>query len=81
MSAITLEIYTFQVILRFTAMLLTNTIANVWIIIPTCLFVGALLFLRLYQMKTSREIKRLEAIGRLRHLLYAKNSNTSLLLF
>eukprot|EP00731_Ephydatia_muelleri_P007353 Em0003g1601a len=51
------------VTLRFTAILLTNTIANVWIVIPTCLFMATLLILRLYYMKTSREIKRLEAIA------------------
>ena len=58
------DTYTFQVTLRFTAILLTNTIANAWIVIPTCLFMATILILKLYYMKTSREIKRLEAIGR-----------------
>eukprot|EP00731_Ephydatia_muelleri_P016456 Em0009g880a len=51
------------VTLRFTAILLTNTIANAGIVIPTCLFMATILILKLYYMKTSREIKRLEAIA------------------
>ncbi len=52
-----------QLVLRFIVILLVACIANYWIIIPAAILVTFFVIMRWYYLKTSREIKRLEAIG------------------
>ena len=54
-----------QLLLRFLAIILTASAANPWVLIPAVFVMTAHLILRWYYLKTSREIKRLEAIGML----------------
>ena len=53
-----------QLLLRFLAIILTAAASNYWVLIPAFLVMAVFLFFRWYYLKTSREIKRLEAIGR-----------------
>ena len=53
-----------QLLLRFLAIILTAAASNYWVFIPAFLVIAVFLFFRWYYLKTSREIKRLEAIGR-----------------
>ncbi|KAL5474531.1 hypothetical protein EMCRGX_G026489 [Ephydatia muelleri] len=50
--------------LRCIAVMLTTAFANEWVLISICFFTVAFFLLRRYYLKTSREIKRLEAIAR-----------------
>ena len=54
-----------QIAWRSVAILVTAIGANVWISIPAVILVVVFLLLRWYYLKTSREVKRLEAIGML----------------
>jgi len=51
-------------LLRFFAIILTASVANYWVLIPAVFVMTAFLIFRWYYLKTSREIKRLEAIAR-----------------
>lgn len=51
--------------LRFLAIMIVAGAANVYVFIPVGIVVVLFLLLRWYFLKTSREIKRLEAIGAL----------------
>ena len=53
-----------QLLLRFLAIILMAAASNYWVLIPAFLVMAVFLFFRWYYLKTSREIKRLEAIGR-----------------
>ena len=53
-----------QLLLRFLAIILTAAASNYWVLIPAFLVMAVFLFFRWYYLKTSREIKRLEAIGK-----------------
>ena len=48
---------------RFLAIMVTTAVSNYWVLIPAFLIITIFLALRWYYLKTSREIKRLEAIG------------------
>ncbi|KAL5474368.1 hypothetical protein EMCRGX_G026307 [Ephydatia muelleri] len=50
--------------LRCLAVILTIAVANVWVLIPICFCVATVFLMRWYYLKTSREIKRFEAIAR-----------------
>ena len=54
---------TLQLFLRFLAIMVTAAVSNYWVLIPAVLVMTIFLALRWYFLKTSREIKRLEAIG------------------
>ena len=54
---------TLQLFLRFLAIMVTAVVSNYWVLIPAVLVMTIFLALRWYFLKTSREIKRLEAIG------------------
>jgi len=45
------------------AILVITSITNQWVIVPAILLLAAMMFLRWYFLKTSREVKRLEAQG------------------
>eukprot|EP00731_Ephydatia_muelleri_P021891 Em0014g482a len=49
--------------LRCLAVILTIAVANVWVLIPICFCVATVFLMRWYYLKTSREIKRFEAIA------------------
>ena len=57
-------LYLSQLLLRFLAIILTAAASNYWVLIPAFVVMAVFLFFRWYYLKTSREIKRLEAIGR-----------------
>lgn len=52
-----------QLLLKFLAVLITASYGNPYVLIPAILIVAGFVSLRWYFLKTSREIKRLEAIG------------------
>ncbi len=52
-----------QLLLRFFTIILTASSSNPWVFIPAVVVMTALLALRWYYLKTSRDVKRLEAIG------------------
>lgn len=52
-----------QLLLRFLAIIVTAIASNYWVAIPAVVVVVAFLILRWYYLKTSRDVKRLEAIG------------------
>jgi len=52
-----------QLLLKFLAILVTAAYSNVYIIIPAFIIVVVFLVFRWYYLKTSRDVKRLEAIG------------------
>ena len=54
---------TLQLLLRFLAIMVTAAVSNYWVLIPAVLVMTIFLAFRWYYLKTSREIKRLEAIG------------------
>ena len=49
--------------LRFLAIILTAAASNYFLLIPAFLVIIIFLAVRWYYLKTSREVKRLEAIG------------------
>ena len=53
-----------QIGVRFLAVLILAMIANVYLIIAVVILVTAFVLFRMYYIKTAREIKRLEAIGK-----------------
>ena len=55
--------FRFQLLLRVVAILLTASAFNVYVLIPAAILVVVFLALRWYYLKTSRDVKRLEAIG------------------
>ena len=67
----TYSLLCFQIMLHFLAIMVVAGAANVYIFIPVAVVIVLLLALRWYYLKTSREIKRLEAIGVLSVQLYA----------
>ena len=54
---------TSQLLLRCLAIVATAVAINAWVIIPAALLLVVFLALRWYYLKTSRDIKRLEAVG------------------
>ena len=56
-----------QLAMRSLAVIVTALIANWWSILPASVFLGGLLLIRWYYLKTAREVKRLEALGTLWH--------------
>ena len=52
-----------QLLLKFVAILVTAAYSNVYVIIPAFFIVVIFLVFRWYYLKTSRDVKRLEAIG------------------
>ena len=51
-----------QLLLRFLAIVTTAAAANAYIVIPVVFVIAVFLCLRWYYLKTSRDVKRLEAI-------------------
>ena len=49
------------------AIFLTAAVANPWVIFPTLSALFVMVFIRWYYLKTSRELKRLEALGKKVH--------------
>ncbi len=58
-----IHVHLLQLLLRFFAIILTASSSNPWIFIPAAVVIVAFLALRSYYLKTSRDVKRLEAIG------------------
>ena len=48
---------------KFLSAVILAIVGNYWIIIPSFFLFLSLVFLRAYYLRTSRDIKRLEAIG------------------
>ena len=63
--------------LRFLAIMIVAGAANVYIFIPVAIVIVLLLALRWYFLRTSREIKRLEAIGVFSVVLCSEMSSTA----
>ena len=53
----------FQLLLRVVAILSTASAFNVYVLLPAAILVVIFLAMRWYYLKTSRDVKRLEAIG------------------
>lgn len=53
-----------QLLLRFLAIIITACVSNPWVLIPAVVVMAMFLLLRTYYLKTSRDIKRLEAVGK-----------------
>ena len=45
------------------AIIITACVSNVWVLIPAAINVTCLVLVRTYYLKSSRDIKRLEAVG------------------
>ena len=58
--------------------MVTAAVSNYWVLIPAFLVITIFLALRWYYLKTSREIKRLEAIGK-SHQTYSQPFSTSII--
>ena len=56
-------LYLIQVLLKCLAALATAAAANAYSLIPVVFVIAAFLALRWYYLKTSRDVKRLEAVG------------------
>ncbi len=56
-------VFLFQLLLRFLAVLVTASYGNPYILIPAAVILVGFVLLRWYFLKTSREVKRLEAAG------------------
>ena len=56
--------FLFQLLLKFFAVLGTASYGNPYVLIPAFLVVVAFISIRWYFLKTSRDVKRLEAIGK-----------------
>ena len=52
-----------QLLLRCLAIVVTAITINAWVMIPAFLLLSVFLAIRWYYLKTSRDIKRLEAVG------------------
>ena len=52
-----------QLLLRFLAIIITAIVSNIWVLIPAAVIMTLFIALRTYYLKTSRDIKRLEAVG------------------
>ena len=52
-----------QLLLRFIAIIITAIVSNPWVLIPASVIIVLFVVMRTYYLKTSREIKRLEAVG------------------
>lgn len=61
---IKISLLNFQLLTRFFAIILTAAAANYWILLPAALVMVIFLVLRWYYLKTARDVKRLEAIGK-----------------
>ncbi len=59
------EFFSLQLILTMITTAAMALAANYWIFLPTILSVCVLWVLRWYYLRTSRDLKRLEAVGRL----------------
>ena len=53
-----------QLSLKSLAIVATALVANWWSVLPAGLLLAGLLAIRWYFLKTAREVKRLEAIGK-----------------
>ena len=53
-----------QLLLRCLAIVVTAVTINAWVVIPAFFLLSVFLAVRWYYLKTSRDIKRLEAVGR-----------------
>jgi ATP-binding cassette subfamily C (CFTR/MRP) protein 4 len=51
-------------LLRFLAIIITACVSNPWVLIPALIIMACFVLLRTYYLKTSRDIKRLEAVAR-----------------
>ena len=49
--------------LHFVSIMIVSGVANYWIFLPMAFVIVAFILLRCYYLRTSREIKRLEAVG------------------
>ena len=58
--------------------MVTAAVSNYWVLIPAFLVITIFLALRWYYLKTSREVKRLEAIG-MSHQTYSQLFSTSII--
>ena len=56
-------LFTPQLLVKFLAIVATVCASNPWVLIPATLITVTFLLLRTYYLKTSRELKRLEAVG------------------
>ena len=56
-----------QLFFRCIAIFLTAAVANPWVLFPTLSVLVVMVSMRWYYLKTSRELKRLEALGKKVH--------------
>ena len=56
-------VYVIQLLLRCIAVIATAISSNPWVAIPAVVLIISFLAIRWYYLRTSREVKRLEAIG------------------
>lgn len=67
-----------QLLTRFLAILITAAAANYWVLPPAAVVIVVFLVLRWYYLKTARDVKRLEAIGK--RLSFLLDSTDTLIL-
>ena len=53
-----------QIMLQFLSIMIVSGVANNYIFIPMVFVILAFILLRWYYLRTSREVKRLEAVGK-----------------
>ena len=66
-DCLTSPIHCMQLLLRFLAIMLTASASNFWILISAVVIIIMFLAIRWYYLNTSRDVKRLEAIGQSVH--------------
>ena len=52
-----------KIMLHFVSIMIVSGVANYWIFLPMVFVIVAFVMLRSYYLRTSREMKRLEAVG------------------
>lgn len=52
-----------QYLCQCTSIIITSVVSNPWLFIPAAILIVVLVILQQYYLRTSRDIKRLEAIG------------------
>ncbi len=64
LNVVVVVVVLLQLLLKFFAILVTAAYSNPYILIPAFFIVISFVGFRWYYLKTSRDIKRLEAIGK-----------------
>ena len=57
-------VFSSQIMLQFLSIMIVSGVANYYIFIPMVFVILAFILLRWYYLRTSREVKRLEAVGK-----------------